>query len=808
MSKTTHSQCNVTSGEISPRALGRFDLAKYANAVKILENFLIYQLGGGLFRPGSMFCVEVKSSAAKCRLIPFQYSVTQAYVIEMGNLYFRFCANNGQVVNTGTPEEIVTVYPTADLFNVHYSQDADTMYLTHNTYFSQKLQRTDATHFTIADVPFVRGPFLDKNLTKNTLTPSAATGNVTITAHASVWGTGNSYINGPDCADFVTNGGNTYKCLVNHVSGTFATDLSNGYWVSLGTGDIPAIFYAGHVKSLWRIKSGVVKILTVTNSYTATAAVQAEPSGVAGDLGTTSAETDWAEGAFSGYRGYPATCTFHEQRLIYGNTTYQPQNFWASFIGAYDNFNTGSSTADDNAFTFKIAAGQVNAIRFIASGPSGIEIGTSGGTFSNASSTQTTLTGTNPNVHNDTFYGVSSILPKRLSSYLYYISSNLYQIFELLYDWLTNREKCNDMTLLADHVLRDGSGATDIAKSQSPNDRLWIVRSDGQIAVLTRNANQDVMGWSRIVAGSDAVGVGIYESVAIISKDGTDDQVWVIVKRNINGSVKRYIEYFSSEFFTNYWDPVRVDCALTYDSPKTISAATKAKPVVITATSHGYSNGDEVKIDNVVGMTNLNTNVYIVTNKSTHTFELYDAQGNKIDGTAFSAYISGGQVRKMNTTFSGLSHLEGEDVTVMADGGVPAGQQIYTVSSGAITLKSKAAVVHIGLPYTGTMQMLKLSDGSQSTGQTKTRRIYQITLRVFQSLGCQVGQDINHMQPVYFASPNNPPLGHAPDLFTGDFDAYPDTAWARDAEIIIQQTQPLPLLVLSVITRSEVEERA
>lgn len=752
MAKSTTAQCNVTNGEISPRALGRFDIAKYVNSVKKLENFLIYQLGGALFRPGTTYVAATKDSTAKTRLIPFQYSTTQAYVIEMGNLYMRFYANNGVV---GGPFELATPYTTAEIFQVQYTQDADTMYLVHPNHMPQKLQRLTATTFSIADVPFIRGPFQDKNVTAAlTITPSADTGAaITLTATS-------------------------------------------------------ALFDAKHVGSLWRVKGGVVKITAFTSNLIVTGDVQAEPDGSAGNLGTgPGATADWAEGAFSEYRGYPAVVSFHEQRLIYANTAYQPQTFWGSQVQAYDNFLVNATVLDTDSFQFTIASGQVNAIRFISSGPSGIEIGTSGGTFSNSSGTSLTLTPSNPNVHQDTNVGVAPIMPKRISSYLYYMKSNLVQVLELVYDWLTNREKTTDMTLMADHILRDGGGAVDLAYQQSPNERLWVVRSDGQMAVFTRNAGQEVMGWSRIVAGSDATGPGEFESVATIVKDGEDDQIWVIVKRVINGNTKRYVEYFNSEFFTNYYDPIRVDSSLSYDNPIAISMIDQTKPVVVHTTPvHGFAAGDKVKIDLVEGMTEVNTNVYTVKTPTAHTFELYDNLGVAIDGTAFSDYFTGGVVRKMLTHFSGLDHLTGEVVAVQTDGGLPVAQQLYTVVGGAITLLSPAAVVHVGLPYSGTLQMLKQSDGTRSTGQTKPRRIYQTTLRVHESIGCFVGQDINNLQEKFFGTPNAP-LTHVPNLYTGDFDVFPDTWWDREVELIIQQQDPLPLLILAIIIRHEVEEK-
>ena len=756
MSKTTFSQNSFNNGEISPRALGRWDHAKYANSVKLLENFLVYQLGGIMYRPGTVYVATAKTSAKDIRLIPFLFNITQAYIVEMGDKYFRYYANDGQVLSApATPAETTTTYDAVDLFNIHYAQNADTMYLVHPSYPPRKLVRTSSTTFSITDVPFVRGPFMDKNVSATTITPSADTG-TGITLTASV-----------------------------------------------------ASFDVKHIDSLWRIKSGVVKIKTVATGglkTTCTADVQAEPTGVAGNLGTgPAATTDWAEGAFSGYRGYPSTVTFHQQRLYYANTNTEPEKFWGSTIAAYDDFNAGTAS-DDDAVTFEIVADTVANIQWMLSTADGFLIGTWGGVFTAIPSSGTITASNPPNIKQDVSYGVSIHQPRRLSSFAYFIQKSLFQVREVFYNYLYNRQMSKDMNQMADHVLRDGIGAFDISHQQSPMDRIWIVRNDGQIAVLTRNSEEDVLGWSRIKTAPTKIQDSYIESIATIPVPDDDDEIWIVVRRYINGAWVRYIEYFTKEHFDYDWDPVRLDSALTYDSYKIITAATKAKPVVITSATHGFNNGDQIKIDNVVGMTELNGNIYIVANKGTNSFELTDENGDDIDGTGFTAYISDGEIRKMITSVTGLSHLEGESVSVVVDGGLPTAQQIFTVSGGAITLLEKAAVIHVGLPYIGTVQLLKLSDGSQTGGQTKMRRIYLNTLRVYRSLNMLVGQDVNNLTRVYFRPPNEA-LGHATPLFTGDIEHFFDTWWSKDAEIVIQQDQPFPLFILCSVLRSEVEEK-
>ena len=98
MAKVATSINAFTSGEWSPRGKGRYDLAKYASGASKLENFLINQLGGVSFRPGTRFIAETKDSSKASRLIPFQYQADSDYVIEAGNLYFKLYENDTDAV--------------------------------------------------------------------------------------------------------------------------------------------------------------------------------------------------------------------------------------------------------------------------------------------------------------------------------------------------------------------------------------------------------------------------------------------------------------------------------------------------------------------------------------------------------------------------------------------------------------------------------------------------------------------------------------------------------------------------------------
>ena len=590
MAKSEYIQNNFTNGELSPNALGRFDLTKYQNSAKVLENFIIKQLGGVLFRPGTKYVYTTKDSSVRSRLLKFQYSTEQTYVIEAGELYFRFYTDGAILLDPTNPVEVVTPFAEAYLPNLKYAQNADTMYIASGQYPVYKLQRTSATAFTLTEVSFVRGPFLDTNVTSTTITPSADAGSgITLTASSS-------------------------------------------------------IFTSDHVGALWRVKDGVVKVTAYTSGTVVTGDVQAEPDGTAGNLGTGPAATDdWAEGAWSAENGYPRVVTFHDGRLYFGNTDYEPGGVWGSVPFAYEDFEEGSE--DDDAINIELNADTVVSIRWLSSGPKALQAGTTGGIFNITGGTGgQTITPSNISAPRENIFGTADIQAKRLFNYVYYVQNDLRRFMESGYFFDIDSTDAIDTTLLADHILGNvpagpifyrgdatNAGAYDIDAQQSPNNRIWIVRADGSICILTRNVRQEVNGWSRITAGEtlscdEKSGTGQFESIAIIPREEDTDQVWVIVNRLVDGTRYRFVEYFTDEDFKYEWEPVRLDSSLTLDSPITITDITAANPPVVTAAGHGLSNDDIIRIDNVVGMHQLNGNEYRVDNVTTYTFELCSAE--------------------------------------------------------------------------------------------------------------------------------------------------------------------------------------
>ena len=162
-------QTNFTAGELSPLMEGRVDMAKYQNGCLELENFLVHPHGPAAKRPGFCYIAETKDSSKRSRLIPFEFSTDQAYVIEMGDQYMRFYMDRGQILWTtgGTPYEIASPYTEDELDDVKYCQSADVMYMCHPSHDVYVLERSGHTDWGITEISgasaFTNDPFAAAN---------------------------------------------------------------------------------------------------------------------------------------------------------------------------------------------------------------------------------------------------------------------------------------------------------------------------------------------------------------------------------------------------------------------------------------------------------------------------------------------------------------------------------------------------------------------------------------------------------------------------------------------------------------------
>jgi len=657
---------NFTGGELSPRLDGRNDLAKYSTGCKTLENMVVYPHGSAARRSGTQYVAEVKDSSKETRLIPFEFSTTQTYILEFGDQYIRFYKDNGQILSGGSAYEISSPYLEAELFDIKYAQSADVMYICHPNHAVRKLSRTGHTAWTLTEVDFQNGPFMDHNISTTTLTAG----------HTSVGSSGNLTLSS-------TTG-------VNNDQGWLSTDVGR----------------------LVHFKEGHYKITSITSTTVAVSTCVVAPS-------SGSASTDFALGSFSDTTGHPSCVTFFEQRLVFAATLSQPQTLFFSVSGDYENMddNYHGTVADDDAIIYTIASNQVNAIRFMTATRTLI-IGTAGGEFAvSGGGTDIAITPTNILIKKQSNNGAANVDALAVGNATLFLQRAKRKLRELAYNFDVDGYVAPDLTILAEHISE--GGFKQLSYQQEPNQIIWCVRNDGQLIGLTYQREQEVVAWHRhIFGGAFSSGNAVCESVATIPTDNSEYQTWVIVKRTINGATKRYIEYMHN-----------------YDFDETDDTS----------------------------------------------FNFLDSQLS-YDGSPV-------------TTLSGLSHLEGQTVSILADG---ATHPDKVVSSGEITLNRSASKVKVGLGFTSLLQTMRLDAGSQNgTSQSKTKRIYEITIRLYESLGVEVGPDLNNMERIPFRSSADL-MDSGVGVFTGDKEVEFRGNYETDGFIFVRQDQPLPLTILSL----------
>ena len=665
---------NFTGGELSPRLDGRNDLAKYPTGLKTLENFVVFPHGSVARRSGTQFVAEVKDSTKKTRLIPFEFSTTQTYMLEFGNQYIRFYKDNGQILSGGSAYEISSPYLEAELFDIKFAQSADVMYICHPNHAVRKLARTAHTSWTLTEVDFTDGPYLDDNISSTTFTMSA------------------------------------------HTVGTGRTlTASSTTGINGDTG-----FQTTDVGRLVRFRDGYGKI----TGRTSTTVVTVE---ILEDMGSSSHSTNWSLGSFSDTTGHPSCVTFFEQRLVFAATLNNPQTIYFSKSGDYENMdeNRGGTVADDDAIIYTIASNQVNAIRFMTSTRTLI-IGTAGGEFAvSGGGTDVAITPTNILIKKQSNHGAANIDAIPAGNATLFLQRAKRKLRELAYNFDVDGYVSPDLTILAEHISE--GGLTQLSYQQEPNQIIWGTRADGQLIGLTYQREQQVVAWHRhIFGGAFGSGNAVCESVATIPTDNSEYQTYVIIKRTINGATKRYVEFIHN-----------------YDFDETDDTS----------------------------------------------FNFLDSQ----------LEYSGSPV----TTISGLSHLEGQTVSILADG---ATHPDKTVSSGEITLDRSASKVKVGLGYTSLLQTMRLDAGSQDgTSQGKTKRIFDIAIRLYESLGVEVGPDLNNMERIPFRSSADA-MDSAVSVFTGDKEVEFRGNYETDGFIVVRQTQPLPLTILSLYPRLQTND--
>lgn len=562
MPRVSDIQTNFTGGEFSPRLAGRVDVDRYRNAAATLENVIVHVQGGVVRRPGMRFVAKAKHDNKRAVLLPYVFSETQAYIIELGDAYLRVFKSDGTQVMAGSvPYEVQTDYAEADVADIQTVQGADTMFLMHGLYPTARLRRFGDAAWVWDNVPWIVEPFDEIGTTPDTTlaiddatvgTGRTLTAGIATFLAADVGRTVSAL--GGLCK--ITAVPTTTTATVDVVTAMPATTFAAGEWTIQGsplttlTSDLaePSGYRANLTLSAagWRdddvgkwvsINGGLIQIISVTST---TAAVGVIHKALSSDVGAQAYAWILQAGVWGGYNGHPRTGTLYQQRLCLAGSPGFPQTVWGSRIGEYYNFELG--TLDDDAFAFNVASDQLNPVINLTQLKVLVAL-TYGGEFTLAGGNDAALAPTNVQIRNQSNYGCNGVAAERIGNELMFVQRGSRKVRGMSEDKIvTSQYGAPDISILSNHVTE--SGVVGLTYAAEPDSVLWCVRNDGVLATCTIDRDQNVVAWTRQVTD------GVAESVATIPGDD-GDQVWVLVKRTINGVDVRQIERFEDGVMTD-----------------------------------------------------------------------------------------------------------------------------------------------------------------------------------------------------------------------------------------------------------------
>lgn len=857
---------NFRTGEISPKLEGRIDLQKYNEAAQTLNNMLVFPSGGATRRPGTYFAGRTKDGG-KVRLIDFEVSDEQAYVLEFGANYVRFYKDGGLLTEatktitavtqanpavvtsashnftngdrvfiasvvgmtelnnreftvanatTNTFElsginssaftayssggtagkivEVTTTYSVTDIFEINHAQSADVLFLAHKDHAPAKLTRTTATSFTLTDIDFIDGPYLDENDTDTTLFVTSSTGTTHLVSSTSLFSSTDvgRYIRFREVLEIdhdlweastsyaanvtVRFGGHVYKQVTGstqtsgntppvHVSGDETYGSITWRYVHDDTGYVSIVSLNSQISI--GSKSGTYTLgetitggtSSATGEYVYDDGTTMYLTGISGTFqsgetltgGTSSATSTSSSVASTSDKSVKATVKEDDEGI-----SALPDSIVGS-SGATKRFSLGAFGGDQG---FPKAVGFYEQRLYFA--------GTTGKPQTIFGSVSADFENHTPGTEDDNAVNLT-IASDKVNVIRHLLPARFLQILTTSAEFtLSGGTGSTPVTPTNVNVLRETTfGCSDVRPVRAGNSTILIQKGQEKVKEITFDLDTDGL-----------LGIDLTILADHIPRGGMTDMVWQ--------QEPELIMWF-----------VHSDgrlVGLTYDRANAAIGW------------HDHNIGGSGVVESITAIpSGAEDQVYVAVKRTIdgatvrHVEYLKPIEFGDDVGDAF--YVDSGLTYdgSATTTISGLNHLEGETVTILADG---SSHPDKTVSGGSITLERNSSKVHVGYSYTSTLETLRLEAGADDgIAQGKIKRIHGVTARFFKTVGAELGPDTDNLDRLPFRD-SSMDMDTAVPLFTGDKEIYFPSGYENDARVVIRQSQPLPMTVLAIMRRS------
>lgn len=677
------------------------------------------------------------------------FTPTGNFHIQLSNRRASAVAIDSVTVEASGAMEITTPWLTANLPDIRWDQSGDVLFVACSGFQQRRIERRSTRSWSVVLYQPEDGPFRPDNASSIRLTPSALTGDITLSASAALFrsthvgalfritsagqrttlsasgagqwtdpvrvsGVGNTRLiafnvtgtwsgtvtlqrslaepgTWSDVNTYTSNGSYTYNDELDNQVAYYRIGIDTGDYSS-GTAVLELVYASGSL-------TGIVRITGFTNSTSASAAVL-KP------LGELTASEDWAEGSWSTYRGFPTAVCLYEGRLWWAGR----DRIYGSVSDAFDSFDD-EVEGDSGPINRSIGSGPVDVINWLLP-LQRLVIGTQGAEHSARSSTfDEPLTPTTFNIKAPSTQGSSAVAAVKIDGRGVFVHKSGTRLFELAFDSAgSNDYASGDLSLLCPEAVE--AGISRIAVQRQPETRVHCVLADGTAAVLVTDPAEEVRCWVKVETD------GEIEDAFVLPGDA-EDKVYYLVKRTVNAGTVRYLERWALES---------------------------------------------------------------------------ECQGGTLNRQADSFVTYTGS----STTTVTAAHLAGEEVVVWGDGA-----DLGTVTlngSGQATLASGVTNYVVGLPYTARYKSVKLAYGAQ-VGLAQRKRVdhLAVILSNTHAQGLRYGADFDNLDDLPLVENGAEVDGDTVHTHYDEESFEFNGTWDSDSRICLEASAPRPVTVLGVI---------
>lgn len=845
-----------SAGVLDPKLHGRGDLRNYDLGLAEGRNFCIDYLGGVFTRPATEYRETAFGNAAlNARLIPFQFNndIANTYLILITDTNIYFLQDGNYVLNAGVPYTLASPYAEADLPLLKYSQDGDVIYLNHPNYAERKLTRLAATNWTLTQTSYTG---YSGNVGFVLVSPSASAAAGACFAVSVVNGEGEegllaagSYELKTAMVDYTVTAGhatlswpsiaeaayyNVYRSLLipNGANADIGMDLgfigSTDSTIFVDRNIVPD-FSRSPLEYANPFAPGAIETIQMTNGgtgYTTSTTVTASGGGGSGFAGRPIINGGVITGVkiINGGSGYvsptitftpgggggsgataiataaPASGTFPacgtkvQQRRVRAGTNNNPLGVFGSQVGRPDSYITSNLGLASDPYILSIDSETQTPIRHVIGSTEGFFAFCDDGVFLVRGIDDAAITVTSAKASTQTAEGCSHIRPVKIDKEILYVTSEFDSLMAIGPSNLPTYFTTTDRTVLSSHYFNSDNPITSLTWSKAPHKLLWASRADGTFLSCAYLAAQEVFAWS------DHTTAGEVSEFVSIRENGYD-RVYCLVRRFINGSTVRFIERLSLQEPETEEDMWAVDAgvrsALTYPAASiTVSGLTGT--ITVTASSGLFGAGDLGKSFRAGGGRGV---VLASPSATTITVELDIPIRQPVPELSTRSFAQGDwSLTQKFSSFSGLDHLEGETVEVLADGAA-VGPQVVT--GGAITLEEPASYVLAGLGFTGRLKTLPISVSGEVL-ENREKAVRALAVRLLKARGLRFGDgvgDVTYPLPARTTET----YGTAPRFKEGVHEISIRAGFDSDGAITIHKEGPQSASILGLVMEVEIE---